>query len=118
MPEVPAARYAVYAADGGWDFYRVDRPAKGKWAGYTFVKRLFGAPGNFRSERLSRAQSASVLEAILGAEYADGDRVLSGPEAAAVAFSREHGVCAACLAPLTDAASIAAGLGPVCRARF
>ena len=116
--DVPAARYAVPAADGSWEFFQVDRPASGKWAGWTFVKRLTGAPGDFSKSRLSRRDSDAVLARIAGAEYRDGDRVLTGPEAAAVAFSREHGVCAACLAPLTDAESIARGLGPVCAGRF
>ncbi len=118
MPDVPASRYALQGPDGSWQFFKVDRPTSGKWKGYTFCKRLYGAPGDFRTERMSMAQSRAVLERIVAARYSDGPRALEGPEAAAVAFSREHGVCAACASPLTDSVSVAAGMGPICRKRF
>jgi hypothetical protein len=117
FPEVPAARYALPGA-AGWEFYKVDRPTKGKWAGYLFVKRLYGSPGDFREVRVGRSEVATVMADIVAATYRDGERELAGAEAAAVAFSREHGVCAACLAPLTDPESIARGLGPICAGRF
>jgi len=116
--DVPAARYALPGADGAWEFYQVDKPTKGKWSGYTFVKRLYGSPGDFAQVRISRRDARDILARISEAEYRDAERALRGPEAAAVAFSREHGVCAACLAPLTDPVSIATGLGPICRGRF
>jgi hypothetical protein len=119
LPDVPAGRYAVPSVeDGHLVFYQVDRPAKGKWAGYVFVRQLVGAPGSFRQIRINRAATRGVLDRIDGARFVDGGEALSGPHAAAVAFSRAYGVCAACLAELSDPESLRIGLGPVCRKRY
>lgn len=116
--DIPASRYAVKSRDGDWEFYQVDKPTKGRWEGYTFLSQLFGSPGDFNKRKIPVREAASVYDAIRSATYQDGSKTLTGPEAAAVAFSREHGVCAACLAPLTDPESIARGLGPICAGRF
>jgi hypothetical protein len=116
-PKVPAARYVV-VVNGEEIFLQVDRPAKGKWAGHTFVSRLYGSPGDFRKSPLRNGAGQQAREAIAAATYRDGQRDLAGPEAAAVRFSRLFTCCAACLAPLTDEASRERGLGPVCATRF
>lgn len=125
--EVPAGRYALDAGDGNLDFVKVDRPDKGKWAGYVFAKRLVGAPGDFREIRLSRADAARMLDAIAADTFHDvytdevdgevTEQRLTGPDAAAVRFSRRFVCCAACLSPLSDKRSRARGLGPVCASR-
>jgi len=117
-PDVPAARYALTAPDGSLSFWQVDRPTKGKWAGYIFVKSLHGSPGDFRQGRVTRGEQTDILRRIAADAFRDGDRSLTGPEAAAVRFSRHFTVCAACLAPLTDEESRARGLGPICAKRF
>lgn len=44
--------------------------------------------------------------------------VASDPEGAAVAFGRQTGKCAICKLTLTDAESIARGIGPICAEKF
>src|SRR5882762_8199120 len=41
-PKVPAGRYAIDYGNGVVKFFKVDVPEKGKWTGYTFVKRVAG----------------------------------------------------------------------------
>jgi hypothetical protein len=42
---MPEGRYAIHRGDRGWYFYEVSKPEEGRWKGYTFIKRLIGAPG-------------------------------------------------------------------------
>lgn len=124
---VPAGRYALPHAEDVIAFVQVDRPEKGRYAGRVFVKRLYGAPGDFRKVDLPRAEQARIL-AVLEADtlhdvFRDDDDVehvqsLTGPRAAAVRFSRHFTVCSACLSPLSDALSRQRGLGPVCATRY
>lgn len=85
-------------------FYKVDRPKKGKWAGYTFVKQIVG--GGFRGEedgiRLNRQEQAQALEII--AEDALAARLLYG---------HEIGRCGHCGRQLTSEWR-KKGIGPVC----
>ncbi len=101
---VPAGRYAVATtsadAVNGLAFYRVDRPTEGRWAGCVFVKLVTGDD----EQRLSRGSSAAVLRSI--AEV--------GAEAASAAYGREIGACGVCGRTLTNDASRARGIGPVC----
>lgn len=101
---IPAGRYAIASSDGGWEFYQVDRPDEGKWAGYVFLSRLHGAPGDWsRVAVRDLVQKSVVFTAI------DEDTM-----AAAVAFGRESGECSQCGSPLSNQKSIDAGIGPVC----
>lgn len=105
---VPDSDYAIIPEDGVVQFYRVKRGKKGsRWDGFVFVSRLYGAPGDWRTVPVRGGLKTMVL-AVLGQD----------PQAAAVAFSREHGVCACCGSPLSDPESIALGLGPICVKRF
>ena len=99
--DVPAGRFAVEIG-GHLHFFQVDRPASGKWAGWTFVKRQSG--GNF--DRLPRGEAQEVLELIA----ADADEALRR-------YGRELGVCGVCGRELTDDESRAKGIGPTCEAR-
>ena len=104
-PNVPAGRYAVKSLSGNndLDFFRVDRPTQGTWAGRTFVKRVIGG----RADTPVRGASAEkVLKAILAA----------GPDKAMALFGQTLGYCGRCGRSLTDETSRALGIGPVCRA--
>ena len=105
--KVPAGRYAL-EREGRIDFFQVDTPEDGRWAGYVFVKQLFGAPGNFRRQPIKvREQRNAILEAIA-----------VDPMAAAQRFGHELGICSQCGSPLTNEESIQLGIGPVCRAKL
>lgn len=110
LPEFETAYYAVQAVDfernGGkpfFEFYRVDKPAKGKWAGYTFVKIQAG--DDFH--KLGFQRQLSVVEAIA----ADPAQALSD-------YGHEVGRCGVCNRTLTDPESITRGIGPVCAERL
>lgn len=101
LPDVPAGRYAITGDDGTTDFYKVDRPEKGRWAGYTFVKLILGGGGE---QRQSFENTRTILERI----------VVDGPREAAIRYGMELGECSICGRTLTNPESIAAGIGPVC----
>jgi hypothetical protein len=104
LPEVPAGRYALDTQEGATNataFYRVDRPTKGKWEGYTFVKRLVSD----NEERVPFAQTASILQRIIDA----------GTEEAGLRYGREIGKCCRCNRTLTNDESRQLGIGPECR---
>ena len=103
--EVPAGYYAVESATGNndLDFFRVDRPDEGKWAGYTFVKRVIGGHPEYR---VKGAEARAVLARIAAA----------GVEDAATKYGTEIGRCYRCNKTLTDELSRKLGIGPKCRA--
>lgn len=105
LPYVPAGRYALHhgasGVDGGvWQFYRVDLPTDGQYAGRTFVTRQAG--DDFH--RMRRSERDQVLR-----DIAD-----MGIRESMIAYGRQLGKCGACGRTLTDPDSIAAGIGPVC----
>lgn len=107
LPDVPAGRYALTGADGTTDFYKVDRPTKGKWEGYTFVKLLVANGGfgdDMDEQRLSKANTQTILQRIVDA----------GIEDALARYGHEIGDCGLCGRTLTDPVSIERGIGPVC----
>lgn len=111
LPDVPAGRYAITGQDDSTDFYKVDRPEEGKWAGYTFVKLLVASGGfgdDLSEQRVSFAQIRSVLERILE----------DGPEKAMKRYGHELGECGHCGRTLTNPESIELGIGPVCAGKM
>ena len=104
LPEVPAGHYAVASKTGNndLDFFRVDRPTEGRWAGYTFVKRVIGGHPEY-------AVRGAEAKAVLARIAADPD--------AGFRYGREIGRCCRCNRTLTDEASRAAGIGPDCATR-
>jgi hypothetical protein len=102
LPDVRAGYYAIGCASGhnDLDFYRVDRPEKGRWAGYTFLKRVIGGQGD---QRVAREAVPGILARIL----ADSE---AGPR-----YGQEIGRCCACNRRLTDEESRRLGIGPECR---
>lgn len=86
--------------------------------GRRYLNVLVGAPGDWHRQWVSYATQLALAHKVQSATYADGDRTLTGPEAAAVRFSREYTICAVCASPLSDETSVRLGIGPVCRKRF
>lgn len=103
---VPEGHYAVPSLSGkqDLDFFQVNRPKEGKWAGYVFVKRVIGGRP---SVPVRKAEKARALAAIAAA----------GIEAAAVKYGQEIGRCYRCNRHLTDETSRRLGIGPDCRSR-
>lgn len=102
---VPDSYYAL-DTPAGLHFYRV-KTGKGKWAGFQFVDRLIGHPGDFLHTPVKGANRKAVLN-LIGQDA----------KASAILFSRKFTVCAVCQSPLTDPLSMEQGLGPICAKRF
>ena len=105
-PDVPAGHYATPSRTGtnDLDFWRVDRPTEGRWAGYTFVKRVIGGHPD-HSVRGTEARLA--LQAILNAGIKDSAQL----------YGQTIGRCSRCNRHLTDETSRQYGMGPECRSR-
>lgn len=106
--DIPEGRYAVTGSDGETDFFLVQKPERGRWAGYTFVKKLIACGGfgnEFRKVRVNRETREKVLRQINQA----------GVREAMLRFGREVGACGHCGRNLTNDESRALGIGPVCR---
>lgn len=102
FPDVPAGRYAVENEDNVLRFYSVNRPDKGKWAGWVFVNVW---ASDEQHPIRGNAAKKTILEKIMAA----------GPKQAAERFGREIGACAVCGRTLTDPVSREIGIGPICR---
>lgn len=91
VPSIPEGHYAVPSSSGNndYDFFRVDVPTKGKWLGYTFVKRVVGGHPDMR---VPRNQCADILARI--EEY--------GTEESGQMYAKEIGRCRRCNRHLTD----------------
>jgi hypothetical protein len=102
--DVEQGYYAVKSLSGNQDldFFKVDKPETGKWAGYTFVKRVIGGHPDVR---VRGAEARKALDAIA----ADAD---AGPR-----YGREIGNCYVCGRHLTDEVSRSLGIGPTCRGK-
>lgn len=105
----------LYAAapgeDGTLSFVRIDRPQRGKWAGFVFVRLVVGGGADQRlgtqgPGRLYQGGAQHVLRA-----------VLEDPMAAIARFGQEIGKCGICGLTLTDEESRRIGIGPVCRSK-
>jgi hypothetical protein len=105
-------RYALYmeagpgVGTGSWHFYQVDKPTKGRWDGYVFIKRLIGAPGTYQKVAVAAADRHRLL-----------DRIEHDPKKAMIDYGKESGVCGRCASPLSDPDSLARGIGPKCAAK-
>lgn len=96
---VPAGRYAVENEDGELRFYKVDQPTEGRWAGYTFLKVM---------------ASDTEYPVKGAAKHAIIAKIAVDARAAMVRYGQEIGKCGHCNRTLTDEASRAAGIGPIC----
>jgi len=99
---VKEGHYAIasFTGNNDLDFYRVDKPTEGKWAGYTFVKRVIGGQPDVN---IRKDEKVRVLEAI-------ADDPDAGPR-----YGQEIGKCYRCNRHLTDETSRSLGIGPECR---
>lgn len=97
--QVANGRYALYGADGAVHFYRV---TAGHKPGVIFVDEQ---AGDDLWPVKGRARRMAILTTIA-----------DDPDALA-RYGRELGVCGKCGRALTDEASRAAGIGPVCAGR-
>jgi hypothetical protein len=100
---IPEGRYAVDSLSraNDLDFYLVEKPSAGQWAGFTFVKMIVGGKPEFS---IKGARRFDVLKVI--AE--------TGWEVAAKIYSDESGNCSACGISLTKYASRQLGYGYIC----
>lgn len=103
LPEVPAGRYAVEGDDGLLKFYKVRKPDKGKWAGWTFLDAQ-------ASDYYYPIKGVQTVRAILG-------KIAKDPRAAATLYGQEIGRCCICGRTLTNDVSRNYGIGPICAGR-
>lgn len=113
LSALPAGRYAVPGGDTRLKV-RIDKPVRGNWAGYIFVRdaaeygqgRRYGRQGPGPEARYS-----GEIQAELAA-------ILADPRAAFAAYGLLTNSCGVCGRVLEDALSVELGIGPVCRARL
>jgi hypothetical protein len=101
---IPAGHYAVASLTGNndLDFFRVDRPTEGRWAGRTYVKRVVGGKPD---SKVFGKTGEQVLQAIWDAGIGDSAKL----------YGTELGQCSRCNRHLTDELSRSLGIGPDCR---
>jgi hypothetical protein len=102
--DIPAGHYAVASLTGNndLDFFRVDRPTEGRWAGRTYVKRVVGGKPD---SKVFGKTGEQVLQAIWDAGIGDSAKL----------YGTELGQCSRCNRHLTDELSRSLGIGPDCR---
>lgn len=108
-----SGRYAVPGGDTRLKL-EVDVVAKGKWAGWVFVRNA-AEYGPSAGERLGAQRPGQTYKGKAAAALA---AVLADPKAAMAAYGHLTGTCGACGRHLEDEASIAAGMGPVCAKKW
>lgn len=101
-PQVPAGCYVLNGT-----IYKIDRPERGRWAGYTFVESL-----DAQGRVTEKVRNALVRDVIL-AKILD-----AGPKECARSYGRQTGTCGMCGRELTNPESIARGTGPICDGRL
>lgn len=101
---VPAGRYAI-TTDGEIGFYKVDRPTEGRWDGWTFVNLIH--PGGDRIRSIKGGERGKVLALIS-----------ANPASYSAEYGKHTGTCGVCARLLSDPASVARGIGPVCASRL
>jgi len=101
---IPAGYYATPSLTGNndLDFWKVERPTEGRWAGRVFVKRIIGGHD---PERVTRTTEFAAKEAIRE----------TGFDTAAKLYGQHLGQCYRCNRTLTDELSRQLGIGPECR---
>lgn len=100
----PPGHYAIRGLDEDQPnrvrFFKVDKPERGKWVGWTFLKE----------------QAGSDLYPVKGDRYARVMEAISeDPPTSMRLYGQELGICGLCGRELTDEESRAYGVGPVCR---
>lgn len=99
--KVPAGHYAIMDVYKKWHFFKISHGKVGSiWEGNTFIQRQSGS--DYR-----RMDDAGERQLALQA-------IADNPREAAINYGKQLGRCSICNRELTDADSIAAGIGPVC----
>ena len=104
---LPESMYCLYDPQGKPVFYEISVGKKGRWEGFQFLSRLVGHPGDFQRFPVKGESKKQVLLAIA-----------ADAKGAAVNYAKEFKRCGVCNSPLSDPESLAAGIGPVCAAKF
>lgn len=111
------SRYAIpFNGEGEFEghlFVRVDKPKEGKWAGYVFVKWVFGD----REETIGRewpGESYRSLRKYEGRFDYPLNELWADPEKAKAKYGQIIGQCGNCGKRLTDEVSRERGIGPDC----
>ena len=108
---IPDGRYALTFSNKVTRFLKVEQ-GKGKWAGATFVTLLVANGGHGVASLAEYKISAyEKRQAVLAL-------ILANPEGASKKFGEHIGACGVCGRILTDEASRAAGIGPVCAGKM
>jgi hypothetical protein len=104
---VPSGHYATLSATGNndLDFWKVNRPTEGKWAGWVFVYRVIGGRPD---QRITYKSQESALKAIES----------HGIEESGALYGWTIGRCYKCNRHLTDETSRTLGIGPDCRSQL
>lgn len=101
-------RYALHWEDEGWFFYEVTKgKANTRWDGYTFIRRLIGAPGAYKKINMKASDRDEAFAAIE-----------ENPKQAMLDYGLHSGVCGRCSSPLSDPESLARGIGPKCASKM
>ena len=102
--DVPEGKYAVENNEGIIQFWEIDKPTQGKWAGRTFINMLVGSPGSWRT--LRQTPRVTRNEAM--------EKIKADPAGAARLFGIKTRTCGRCSSPLSNIRSRAAGYGHHC----
>ena len=112
LKDVPAGYFATSSRTGNndLDFWRVDKPANGKWAGYSFAVRILGGGdgSSMRTIKLDNIQMRLALVAIRAAGF----------EEAGDAFADAIRRCKKCGLVLTDELSRERRMGMSCWKKY
>jgi hypothetical protein len=100
---LPISKFVLVDEAGVMRFYELVERKGGK----RYLNGLVGAPGSFARRHLSPTENNKVAKLYR-----------LDPKAAIKAFSVHYTCCAKCGAELTDAESIATGMGPICRGQL
>lgn len=106
---IPASNYALWNTEkNAWYFFSVRNGRKGtKWENFQFIDMLVGSVGDFLKYPVRGANRNGIMAALM-----------RDPAGCAKNFADVFTVCAKCGSPLTDAVSVARGLGPKCAEAF
>lgn len=112
LSKVPDGRYAVPGGDTRLKV-QIDRGVVGtRWEGYIFVKdaAAYGQGQRYGMQRPGQSYQGQIVEQLT--------KIVSNPGEASRAYGRLVGRCGVCGRKLEDAASVAAGIGPICAGKF
>ena len=113
--DLSALPSGYYAVPGGDTRLKV-RVAHGKpgtkWDGWTFVSdgAEYGSRTNYGSQRPGQNYRGQIVEQLTA--------IVADPKEAMTAYGKLWGVCGSCGRMLEDETSIAAGIGPICAAKW